>query len=143
MKDVHEAWSDVGDHFEKLGGELRRHVVDTGKSMTSRERDGMRNGLEMVRRNLEAGFRSLERTVQDPNVRTEIGGVVTALRAALSSTFAEAEDYLRQQAPAVRRPAAKKAAPAKKAAAKKTAAKVVRHAPRKAAAKPAARSKSA
>lgn len=92
VTETKQAWREVADQFAGLGSKLKLHL----EQPTQRESDDtVKKALEDLRESLDHTFSTIGRAVKDPSVKQDVIDVARSLREALSTTFTEASDDLR------------------------------------------------
>jgi hypothetical protein len=95
MTNADESWSEVGDHFTRLGRKFRDHYEAQDRPSE-------------VQANLEEAFKGLAEATQrvaatigevfrDPEVKEEAGAAASSFITALGATFGEVTDELRRR----------------------------------------------
>jgi hypothetical protein len=91
--DTKQAWSEVADQFSGLGLKLKLHLEEALKARPDDET--VKKALEELRDSLDRAFTAVGDAVKDPAVKQDVVDVASSLREALSTTFSEASDDLR------------------------------------------------
>jgi len=93
MTDTKQAWSEVADRFGELGLKLKLHLEQASDTLVDDR--SLRHALEDLRDSVDDAFDAVGNAVKDPAVKEDARDTARALREALSTTFAEASDDLR------------------------------------------------
>lgn len=93
MADTKQAWSEVGDTISELGLKLKLHYEQAAGARP--DDASMKKALEALRESVDEAFEAVGNAVKDTAVKDDARDVARALRDALSTTFAEANEELR------------------------------------------------
>jgi hypothetical protein len=96
MSEAKEAWDRVGDSFGDLGRSLKSHYEqrkDAGEHEADRE--AVEKALAGVREAVNRAVDSVNGAVKDPEVRDGANRAVTSLADALSTSFGEVSQQVR------------------------------------------------
>jgi hypothetical protein len=94
MSETKQAWNEVGSRLEELGLKLKLHYEQAAGAPDG---DGeVRAALDRLRKSVDEAFDAVGKAVRDPAVKDDARDVARALRTALTSTFAEVSDDLRE-----------------------------------------------
>jgi hypothetical protein len=96
MSEAKQAWDRVGESFGDLGKSLKSHYEqrkDTGEQQADRE--AIERAMEGVRNAVNRAVESVNGAVKDPEVRDGANKAVTSLADALSTSFGEVSQQVR------------------------------------------------
>jgi hypothetical protein len=120
-------WREVGERFEALGTDLRRHFAQVGKD-TATQRAALEKAVEALVKDIEKMFVAAGETMRDPVLRKDVVQIGRAMRAAVRDTVRATDVRPGRTVVGAAKPAAKKAAAAGKRPARKPAARKPTHA---------------
>jgi hypothetical protein len=91
-----KAWRQVGEQFDTLGTQLRKHFDEVSAEATT-ERAAFEKALRALLSALEDGFGTAGKAVRDPALRENLNELSASLREALLSIFEAAGDQVRER----------------------------------------------
>jgi hypothetical protein len=108
-------WQEVGQRFEVLGTDLRRHFVKIGKDAAA-QREALQNAVEALVKDIEKVFLAAGETLRVPVLRKDVAKIGEAVRTAVQDTVRTADAHRAAAGPRLH--AATKPATAQRPAAK-------------------------
>ena len=78
-------WQEVGQRFEALGTDLRRHFAKVGQDAAT-QRDALEKSVEALVKDIEKMFLAAGQTLRDPVLRKDVAKIGEAVRHAVHET---------------------------------------------------------
>jgi len=99
MAESKQAWDDVGEHFAALGRRVKQHYEERGgqQGAAPTDRREVEDALRKLADSLDQAFTAVGNAVRDPAFGEETRRAADSLGEALSATFAEVSDDLRDR----------------------------------------------
>jgi hypothetical protein len=86
MADAKDKWDEVGEHFSRLGHQLKDRF-DVNATFGSEEREQVNAALRQLGDALDAGFTTIGDTLRDPAMRDEMKTAGTSITDAIAATL--------------------------------------------------------
>jgi len=99
MAESRQAWDDVGERFAALGRRVKQHYEEQGgrEGAAPADRREVEEALRKLADSLDQAFTAVGNAVRDPAFGDETRRAADSLGEALSTTFAEVSDDLRDR----------------------------------------------
>lgn len=99
MAESRQAWEDVGERFAALGRRVKQHYEQRGEQggTDPDDRRDVEDALRKLADSLDQAFTAVGQAVRDPAFGEETRRAAASLGEALSTTFAEVSDDLRDR----------------------------------------------
>ncbi|HYT26307.1 MAG TPA: hypothetical protein VEP73_07505 [Actinomycetota bacterium] len=97
MAESRQAWDEVSESFAALGRRVKQHYEQRGDQGDAADRKAAEDALRRLADSLDQTFTAVGNAVRDPAFGEETRKAASKLGEALSATFAEMSDDLRER----------------------------------------------
>jgi hypothetical protein len=96
MTEAKDKWDEVGEHFSRLGRELKDRF-DANATFGSDEREQLNDAVRQLGDALDAGFTTIGDSLRDPALRDDLKAAGTSITDAIAATLRDVSDAIKRR----------------------------------------------